>query len=186
MLARRFPLFCLDFRGSTIMRQFRFSHLLILSLFSLGLVVAAQAQRPPRPEPTDAGAQRTDSLRPTVFAIRDAKVVTEPGKVLERATVVIRDGLIEAVGPDAKIPADALVMDGKGLTVYPGFLDAMSNWGFDTSLRRSEGGAPAVEDTASESLASTKADNRKGMTPEFLVGTALKADDDQADGWRRM
>src|SRR6516162_3530789 len=109
------------------MRKLSSFYPFILSL--LGLAIASAAQ-----------AQRADTLRPTVFAIRDAKVVTEPGKVLDKATVVIRDGVIEAVGPDVKVPADALVTDGKGLTVYPGFLDALSNWGYDNALRRSEGG----------------------------------------------
>jgi imidazolonepropionase-like amidohydrolase len=130
-------------------------------------------------------AQRT-GLRPTVFAVRDARVVAEPGQVLPKATVVIRDGLIEAVGPDVKAPADALVIDGKGLTVYPGFLDAMSTWGFDTGLRRSETGPPAPEDFASEALAATKPDHRKGMTPEFLVRNALKTDAEQEDAWRKQ
>src|SRR5262245_7827916 len=123
-------------------------------------------------------------LRPRVFAIRDLRVVTEPGKVMPKATVVVRDGLIDAVGPDVKPPADALVIDGKGLTVYPGFVDALSNWGFDPTLRRSEIGAPAVEDFASEVLAATKPDNRKGLTPEFAVSTALR-DEEQADAWRK-
>jgi imidazolonepropionase-like amidohydrolase len=131
-------------------------------------------------------ADRPGALKPTVFALRDARVVTESGNVLPKATVIIRDGLIEAVGEDVKVPADALVMDGKGLTVYPGFLDAMSNWGFDPALRRSEGGPPAVEDLAGEALATTKPDNRKGLTPEFHVQAALKADDEQADNWRRV
>src|SRR5262249_39909860 len=131
-------------------------------------------------------AQRPGGLKPTVFAIRDARVVTEPGKVLPQATVVVRDSLIEAVGPDVKAPADALVIEGKGLTVYAGFLDALSNWGFDTSLRRSESGPAAVEDLASEALTATKPDNRKGITPEFQVSTALKVDDEQSDAWRRL
>ncbi len=133
-----------------------------------------------------ATAEQSDSLRPTVFAIKDARVVAAPGNVLPRATVVIRDGIIEAVGADVPAPADALVMDGKGLTVYPGFLDALSHWGFDAALRRSEVGAPAAEDFAGEALAVTKADNRKGITPEFQVSTALKSDDEQADNWRRL
>ena len=133
-----------------------------------------------------ATAERSDSLRPTVFAIKDARVVAAPGQVLPKATVVIRDGLIEAVGADVPTPADALVIDGKGLTVYPGFLDALSHWGFDAALRRSEVGAAAAEDFASEALAATKPDNRKGMTPEFQVSTALKPDDEQADNWRRL
>src|SRR5262249_1349644 len=106
-------------------------------------------------------AQRTGSLAPTVFAIRDARVVPEPGKLMPRATVVIRDGLIEAVGADVKVPADATVIDGKDRTVYPGLIDAMSNWGFDPALRRSAVGEPAVEDLAGDALAATKADNRK-------------------------
>jgi len=130
-------------------------------------------------------AQRSAVLQPTVFAIRDARVIPEPGKSLAKATVVVRDGLIEAVGPEVKAPADALIIEGKGLTVYAGFIDGLSNWGFDTELRRSEGGPPAPVDYASEALAATKPDNRKGMTPEFLVSTALKLDEEQAETWRK-
>jgi imidazolonepropionase-like amidohydrolase len=131
-------------------------------------------------------AQRPGALRTTVFAVRDPRVVTEPGKILPRATVVIRDGVIEDVGPDVKAPADALVIEGKGLTVYPGFLDALSNWGFDPALRRSAVGEPAAEDLASDALVATKPDNRKGLTPEFRVRSALKADEDKADAWRQL
>jgi imidazolonepropionase-like amidohydrolase len=131
-------------------------------------------------------AQRPGSLRPGTFAIRDARVVVEPGRVLEKATVVIRDGVIEAVGAEAKAPAAALVIDGKGLTVYAGFLDAHSTWGFDPALRRSEAGPPAAEDYAAEALAATKPDNRKGLTPEFEVAAALRAEDEVADNWRRI
>jgi imidazolonepropionase-like amidohydrolase len=119
-------------------------------------------------------AGQTDTLKPAVFAVKSARIVVEPGKILEKATVVIRDGVIEAVGTDVTPPADALVTDGAGLTVYPGLLDAMSNWGYDNALRRSEGGPPAAEDLAADALAATKPDNRKGITPEFQVRTALK------------
>src|SRR5262249_13683347 len=58
---------------------------------------------------------------------------------------------------------------------------------FDAALRRSESGPPAAEDFASEALAATKADNRKGMTPEFQVATALQTvTDQQVDPWRRL
>src|SRR5262245_58463555 len=96
------------------------------------------------------------SLRPKVFAIRDAKVVTAPGQVLPKSNIVIRDGLIADVGPDIEIPADALKIDAKGMTVYPGFIDACSHWGFDPAQRRTLGGPPATEDFASEALVATK------------------------------
>lgn len=131
-------------------------------------------------------AQRPERLKPTIFAIQNARVVVEVGKVLPKATVVVRDGVIEAVGPDVATPSDALVIDGNNLTVYPGFIDAMSTWGYDSALRRSETGAPAVEDLAADALAATKADNRKGFTPEFLTGTALTAPGDQAENWRKL
>jgi len=64
-----------------------------------------------------------------VFAIRDARIVRVSGPALERGTVLIRDGLIEQVGPNVAIPPDAWVIEGKGLTVYPGLIDALSTLG---------------------------------------------------------
>jgi imidazolonepropionase-like amidohydrolase len=133
-----------------------------------------------------AAAQGRDGLQPTVFAIRGARIIPEPGKVLENATVVVREGTIEAVGAEAKVPPDALVIEGKGLTVYAGFIDALSTWGFDQAQRRSAIGMPASEDFASEALATTQSDNRKGMTPEFVVSMALTNDTDKADAWRKL
>ncbi len=66
---------------------------------------------------------------PTAYAIRNATVVTVSGGVLQRATVVLRDGLIQDVGPGAAVPADAWVIEGEGLTVYPGLIDGLSGWG---------------------------------------------------------
>ena len=88
-------------------------------LVGLSLVLAVFVLALPAP------GQPAGTLKPAVFAVRDARVVVEPGKVLPKATVVIRDGLIDAVGPDVTAPADALVIDGKGLVVYPGFVDAL-------------------------------------------------------------
>ena len=129
---------------------------------------------------------RSADLKPTAYAIRDARVVTEAGTVLPKATVVIRDGLITAVGPDAEVPPDALVTEGKGLTVYPGFIDAGSSRGYDATLRRSQGGPAAAEDVAADPLVATKPDNRKGLTPEFAAQTALKLDEEAVGAWRKV
>ena len=66
---------------------------------------------------------------PSAIAIKDAHVVTVSGAEMARGTVVLRDGLITQVGANATIPADAWVIDGAGLTVYPGFIDGLSTWG---------------------------------------------------------
>src|SRR6266850_5340346 len=64
------------------------------------LVVSAFAVTPARAD------------RPRIYAITGARVVVAPGKVIENGTVVMRDGLIEAVGADVKAPSDAVVVDG--------------------------------------------------------------------------
>ncbi len=70
-----------------------------------------------------------EAAPPSVFAIRDARIVRVSGPVLERGTVLIRDGLIEQVAADVAIPADAWIIEGKGLTVYPGLIDALGTLG---------------------------------------------------------
>ncbi|HXK02155.1 MAG TPA: amidohydrolase family protein [Verrucomicrobiae bacterium] len=74
-------------------------------------------------------------------AVRNARIVTVSGPVIAKGTVVVRSGLIEAVGDNVQAPADALVIDGEGLTVYPGLIDALSTWG-------QPGAAPATTTTA--------------------------------------
>ncbi|HYW30562.1 MAG TPA: amidohydrolase family protein [Gemmatimonas sp.] len=64
-------------------------------------------------------------------ALVGARVVTAPGQVLNNATVVIRNGLITAVGAGVAAPAGARVWDLRGLTVYPGFIDASGDLGGD-------------------------------------------------------
>ena len=62
-----------------------------------------------------------------------AKVVVKPGEVIDGATIVIRDGLIQAVGKDLAPPADARVRQLKGATIYAGFIDACLS--FDSTNR---------------------------------------------------
>ncbi len=86
---------------------------------------------------------------PSVLAIRNARVVTAAGPMLPKGTVVVRNGLIESVGANAAIPADAWVLDGEGLTVYPGLIDALSGWGIPEAAPsaptgRGGGGPPAA------------------------------------------
>ncbi len=64
-----------------------------------------------------------------IFAIRNARIVTVSGADIENGTVVIRDGKIEAVGANVSVPTGAQTIDGSGLSVYPGMIDAGTNMG---------------------------------------------------------
>ncbi|HEY7907173.1 MAG TPA: amidohydrolase family protein [Wenzhouxiangella sp.] len=66
---------------------------------------------------------------PNVHAIVDVRIVTEPGQIIESGTVVIRDGIIEAVGANVEAPADARIhrfereQDQPPITIYPGLIE---------------------------------------------------------------
>src|ERR1035437_8246984 len=62
-------------------------------------------------------------------AIHNAKIVTVSGSVINKGTVVVRHGLIEAVGENVAVPSDAMLVEGEGLTVYAGLIDALSTGG---------------------------------------------------------
>lgn len=63
---------------------------------------------------------------PHIYAITGARVVTAVGAPIENGTVIVSRGLIDDVGSSVTVPASARIIDGKGLTVYPGLID-MSN-----------------------------------------------------------
>ncbi|WP_420386497.1 amidohydrolase family protein [Roseivirga sp.] len=63
------------------------------------------------------------------YALTNATVITKPGTELKETTVIIKDGLIQSVGKNASIPADAQVIDASELYIYAAFIDGMSNTG---------------------------------------------------------
>jgi imidazolonepropionase-like amidohydrolase len=89
--------------------------------------------------PVWAAAARTE-----VYAIVGARVVTVSGATLERGTVVMTDGVIQAVGADVTPPAGARVLDGTGLTVTPGLIDGFSSIGLPSPAPRSAGASAAA------------------------------------------
>lgn len=94
---------------------------LCLSVFICGLISAVNAQ--------NDGTEQNATGRAGTFAIVGARIVTVSGAVIENGTVVIQNGKITAVGANASIPAGAERIDGKGLSVYPGMIDAATNMG---------------------------------------------------------
>jgi hypothetical protein len=56
--------------------------------------------------------------------------------------VLLRNGLIENVGAQLTIPPDAWVIDGTGLTIYPGFINGLSDWGLPSAPPAATAGTP--------------------------------------------
>ena len=68
------------------------------------------------------------AARSQVTAIKAGRLIdADAGTVLTDQVIIIRDGLIEAVGPKVAIPAGAKVIDLSGMTVMPGLFDMHSH-----------------------------------------------------------
>jgi imidazolonepropionase-like amidohydrolase len=116
--------------------------------------------------PASAQVTKTEA-----YALVGARVVTVSGPVHENATVVMRDGLITAVGSSVPVPAGVRTIDAKGLTVTPGLIDALSGLGLPAAARGAGGGGGGGGDAPSPLAAQASALDR------LKVGEALKARD---------
>lgn len=77
---------------------------------------------------------------PGVHALVGARIVTAPGQVVESGTLVMRRGIIEAVGADITPPADARIWDVEGLTLYPGLIESF----YPIEIPNPEGAEPST------------------------------------------
>lgn len=95
---------------------------LYVALLTGGLLLqswtTAIAQENSRPTPVSGS-----------YAIRNLTITTEPGRVIDRGVILIKDGLIDAVGIDLPIPREAVVIDADSLYAYAAFLDGLSHTG---------------------------------------------------------
>lgn len=107
------------------------------------------------------GTQQNLTGKAGTFAIVGAKVVTVSGAVIENGTVLIQNGKIAAVGANVSVPSGAERIDGKGLSVYPGMIDAATNMG----LAEIGQGVNASVDVAETGSVNPNAKAIKGVNP---------------------
>jgi imidazolonepropionase-like amidohydrolase len=67
--------------------------------------------------------------KPSTYAITHAKIFTLSGGTIDDGTLLIRDGKIFSAGAAVEVPAGAQVIDAKGLQVYPGLFDPITQMG---------------------------------------------------------
>jgi imidazolonepropionase-like amidohydrolase len=117
---------------------------------------------------------------PQYFAIRGAKVVPVSGPPIEDATVVVARGVILAVGKDPTIPADAWVIEGKGLTIYPGLLDALTDVGLPAAAP-----APGAEGAPRRTGEAARGpEDRPNTTPWRNAADEVSLSDKRIETWR--
>jgi imidazolonepropionase-like amidohydrolase len=127
------------------------------------------------------------------YAITGARIVTVSGAEIPRGTVVIRNGLIHAVGANVNAPADARIIDGTGLTIYPGLIDANTNLGMPAAQPRPAGGgggavaaflAAQQQQQQTPAVASPNSSQPVGLQPEILASDIVRPGGEQIDAAR--
>lgn len=101
---------------------------------------------------------------PGIYALTGGRIHPVSSPVIENGTVIIRDGLIEAVGASVDVPADAMVIELEGLNVYPGLFDAQTTFAIPAAASPAAATSPSPADPT----ASTEALKLLRITPELL------------------
>ncbi len=139
-----------------------------------------------------ASQSASAAQRRSAYAITGATVITSPGNTIENATVVLRDGLIEAVGAGIVAPPDARVIDGSGMTVYAGWIDSFSEVAIQEEPSaaptpatggRGRGGRGGGRQALQMLELGSPGVNRQ-VHPEFIQADNLTNEDASLDGFR--
>lgn len=115
-----------------------------------------------------------------VHALTNARLVLTPGTTLERGTLLVRDGRIVAVGATVAVPADAVVSDVGGRTIFAGFIDAQSDYGQPAegddpqASTPSPGAAPAPAPTHANSKVFPDNDPQQRLRPDAARAASLR------------
>jgi hypothetical protein len=128
-----------------------------------------------------APAVKGQGGEPRTFAIRGAKVVPVSSAPLENATVVVSRGIITAVGTNVAIPADAWVIDGKGLIVYPGLVDGFTDVGLTAATSAAPAGDPGARP---QQTISRGPEDRPATTPWRNAADEANPTDPRVETWR--
>ncbi|GAB4018278.1 amidohydrolase family protein [Spirosoma koreense] len=151
----------------------------LTGLFTVALAYSAVAQ-------TTFPRNGVYDERPGLYAFTNATIVVDPQTTLQNATLLIRDGRVEAVGTSVSVPAGAVVADLKGKRIYPALIDIDADYGMPELIRSGgpgggRGGVPQYES------------NKKGayywnqaIQPENDASLIFKANPTKADELRKL
>jgi imidazolonepropionase-like amidohydrolase len=114
-------------------------------------------------------AARADA--PRSYAVKGARIVTVSGPTIQSGTIVLKNGIIDAAGADVAPPADAVVIDGAGMTVYPGLIDMGNPAGTDIqiNLAQSQQGSRTTDEAE-------RAKRTVIFRPQILAADHVKLD----------
>jgi imidazolonepropionase-like amidohydrolase len=138
-----------------------------------------------------AGVSNAQRSAIDTYAITNARIVTVSGPVIDRGTVVIRNGLIAAAGANVTAPPDARVIDGTGLTVYPGLIDSYTNLALpEAAPSPSPGGGGGgfffAQQQQQRPAAGPNSTQPVGLQPEVMVEDVIRPGGNEIESSRNV
>jgi len=124
----------------------------------------------------------TADHREGLYAFINATIHTSYKQTLENATLVIREGKIEAVGVSVVVPKGAIVVNLDGKHIYPSFIDLYNQYGLEKAK------AVGSRSRMQPQMLSNKAGAflwNEALKPEFSAAADFKVDNKSAEGLRK-
>ena len=152
--------------------------LLTAGLLTAALGAAAQ-------QPLTYPRNGVHDQRAGLYAFTHATLFTDYQTRLPDATLVIRDGRVEAVGSKVPIPRGAVVVDLTGKYVYPGFVDMFTSYGVP-EVKPAERRSRRERDPQFESQKAGAYDWNQAIRPETSAAELFKVNAEQAAAYRQL
>lgn len=83
-------------------------------------------------------------------AFTNAKIYVTPTQIIENGTLLIQNGKVSQVGTSVSIPKNTVIIDSKGHSIYPSFIDIYSKFGVEQPKRKPGGGRSPQYDAERE------------------------------------
>lgn len=91
--------------------------------------------------------ESTKNKSSVFIALSNAKIYVSPNQIIEKGTMLIKDGKVVSVGTSVAIPKNAMEINLDGKSVYPSFIDMYTTFGVEIPKGQQGGGNNPLYDT---------------------------------------
>lgn len=121
--------------------------------------------------------------RHTYYAFINARLNADYQTVIEKATLLIKDGMVVDAGDKVVIPKGAVVYDLKGKSIYPSLIDIYSSYGMleEKKQERNSGKGPQMENSVKGAYGWNQA-----IRPETEASKLFVSDSKSAEELRKL
>ncbi len=116
----------------------------------------------------------------STYALTNVHIITRPGQMIDMGTIVLRDGLIEAVGANVNIPVDAEVLEADSMYVYAGFIDGFSQIGIPKPDEEDRDDREEIKDPGNPPM------DRAGIQPQRSAASLFDPSEKNIGEWREL